>query len=77
MLSYIYSVRGYLNVFSILILFHYLVAIRVNVRQEKIIMSNICRGFVCSFVCLFCGSMCSLFLGSLGIVKLNNKLQAV
>ena len=79
MLSYIYSVRGYLNVFSILILFYYLVAITINVKQEKIIISNIWRGFVCLLVCfVWICVLCSWVL--LYLIKLNNtsehKLQA-
>lgn len=79
MLSYIYSVRGYLNVFSILILFYYLVAIMINVKQEKIIISNIWWGFVWLLVCfVWVCVLCSWVL--LYLIKLNNssehKLQA-
>jgi hypothetical protein len=79
MLSYIFSVRGYLNVFSILILFYYLVAIMINVKQEKIIISNIWWGFVWLLVCfVWVCVLCSWVL--LYLIKLNNssehKLQA-
>ena len=79
MLSYIFFVRGYLNVFSILILFYYLVAIMINVKQEIIIISNIWWGFVWLLVCfVWVCVLCSWVL--LYLIKLNNssehKLQA-